>query len=53
MPAEIFLSHSSRDRQMASRIAAVLRGHGIPVFLSPENIVGAQQWQEEILKGLQ
>jgi TIR domain len=52
-PAEVFLSHSNHDLEMASRISAVLRRHGIPVFFSPQNIIGAQQWQDEILMALQ
>lgn len=51
-PLEVFLSHSSHDREMAERIAVLLRDHGIPTFYSPANILGAQQWQDEILKAL-
>jgi hypothetical protein len=42
------LSHSSRDSDLASRIAETLRAHGVPAFFSPVNIVGAQQWHDEI-----
>ncbi len=52
-PTEVFLSHSSRDRKMASELASVLIQHGIPVFYSPHNIIGGQQWQDEILRALQ
>jgi hypothetical protein len=52
-PVEVFISHSSRDRKMAKRLAETLVAHGIPVFYSPRNIIGAQQWQDEILKALQ
>ncbi len=48
-PAEVFLSHSTHDREMAERIAHALRNHGIPSFFSPFNLIGAQQWQQEIL----
>ncbi len=51
-PAEVFISHSSVDQVTASRIAAELVAHGIPVFYSPRNIIGAQQWQDEILKAM-
>lgn len=33
---------------MASRLAQSLVAHGVPVFYSPVNIVGAQQWHDEI-----
>ena len=52
-PIEVFLSHSSLDQVTAGRVAHVLGGHGVPVFYSAENILGAQQWQNEILDALQ
>ena len=48
MPQEVFLSHASADRDFADRVADVLRRHGIPVWYSPTNILGAQQWHDEI-----
>lgn len=45
---EVFLSHSNKDRPFAEKIAAVLRDHTVPVWYSKTNIVGAQQWQDEI-----
>jgi TIR domain-containing protein len=48
LPLEVFLSHSSQDRQFATDLASVVRRHGIPVWYSQTNIVGAQQWQDEI-----
>ena len=53
LPREVFLSHSSQDRQFATDLAAVIRRHGIPVWYSQTNIVGAQQWQDEIGAALQ
>lgn len=52
-PTEIFLSHATQDRAIAQRLAHTLARHGIPVFFSPQNILGAQQWQNEILGALQ
>jgi predicted Abi (CAAX) family protease len=51
LPQEVFLSHSSLDRQFADDLAAMMRRHGAPVWYSRHNIVGAQQWQDEIGKG--
>jgi hypothetical protein len=48
LPQEVFLSHSSLDQQFAASIAEVMRRHGIPVWYSETNILGAQQWQAEI-----
>jgi TIR domain-containing protein len=53
LPNEVFLSHSSLDRQFASDLSAVIRRHGVPVWYSQTNIVGAQQWQDEIGDALQ
>ena len=53
LPNEVFLSHSSLDRQFASDLAGVIRRHGIPVWYSQTNILGAQQWQDEIGSALQ
>lgn len=51
-PAEVFLSHSSRDQAFASRLAAVLGRHGLKVFYSRKSIRGAQQWHDEIGQAL-
>jgi len=53
LPNEVFLSHSSPDRQFAGDLAEVIRRHGIPVWYSQTNILGAQQWQDEIGAALQ
>jgi len=47
-PAEVFLSHSSQDHAMAGRVAEMLRAHGVPVWFSQTDILGAQQWHDEI-----
>ncbi len=52
LPQEIFLSHSSSDRDFADTLADTLRNHGIPVWYSQTNILGAQQWQDEIGEAL-
>jgi len=51
-PKEVFLSHSSLDRDFADSIAETLRKHGIPVWYSQTNILGAQQWHDEIGEAL-
>ncbi len=47
-PKEVFLSNSSQDGDIASRLADLLNDHGVPTFFSPHNILGAQQWHDEI-----
>lgn len=48
IPSEVFLSHSSQDREFVSKLADEVRRHGIPVWYSETNILGAQQWHDEI-----
>lgn len=48
LPGEIFLSHASHDRKFADAVAARLRQHSLPVWYSQTDIVGAQQWHDEI-----
>jgi hypothetical protein len=49
---DVFISHSSRDRVFVEKIVAVLRRHGIACWYAPTNILGAQQWQDEIGRAL-
>lgn len=51
-PNEVFLSHASPDRAIADRIAAILTEHGVPVWYSIRDILGAQQWHDEIAAAL-
>lgn len=53
LPKEVFLSHANQDRQFATAVAEELRRHGIPVWYSQTNIIGAQQWHDEIGAALQ
>jgi hypothetical protein len=48
LPKEVFLWHSSKDRDFATNVAELLRRHGIPVWYSRTNIIGAQEWHDEI-----
>ena len=48
LPEELFLSHSSEDRVFATAVAEMLRHHNVPAWYSDVNIVGAQQWHDEI-----
>lgn len=47
-PNEVFLSHSSADRAFTTDLAEVLGRHGIPFWYSDTNILGAQQWHDQI-----
>jgi len=51
-PKEVFISHSSQNGEFVSKLANVLNLHGIPVWYSRRDILGAQQWHDEIGKAL-
>jgi hypothetical protein len=48
IPGEVFLSHSSQDQRFVTRLVEALRRHSVPVWYSRTNVVGAQQWHDEI-----
>ena len=48
LPLEAFLSHAHENKRFARDLTAHLRGHGVPVWYSETNILGAQQWHDEI-----
>lgn len=52
IPREVFLSHANRDHRFANWLKEELQRHGVPVWYSETQIVGAQQWHDEIGKGL-
>lgn len=51
-PKQVFISHATRDRKSADRIAKVLRQSGIPVWYSRLHLGGAEQWQQKIGQAL-
>ena len=53
IPTEAFLSHSNLDQDFAMNLANVLRRHGVPLWYSRTNVLGAQQWHDEIGAALQ
>lgn len=48
LPKELFLSHSSVNHEFVGRLADTLIRHKIPVWYSEKDILGAQQWHDEI-----
>lgn len=47
-PHEVFLSHSSQDRDFVDELANELTRHYIPFWYSRTDILGHQQWHDEI-----
>jgi len=52
VPKKLFLSHASQDRPFVNKLAAFLAERKIPLWYSKRNLVGAQQWHDEIGKAL-
>ena len=53
MPTEVFISHSQKDQGFVRWLVGVLRRHKIPVWYSDTEILGAQQWHDEIGNALE
>lgn len=51
-PLQVFLSHSSRDREKLQDIYERLMDSGIDVWISDENLIPGQDWQSEITKAV-
>lgn len=51
-PGEVFLSHSSKDRDFVVRLAQTLKRSRIRYWYSASHIVGAKQWHDEIGRAL-
>lgn len=49
---EVFLSHSSKDRDFVIRLVRMLKRHKIRYWYSAAHIVGARQWHDEIGRAL-
>ena len=49
---KVFLSHSNKDRAFVTKLAGILKRHGVQYWYSGTDIVGAQQWHDEIGRAL-
>ena len=48
IPKELFVSHASPDQRILNKLVTVLDWHGVPHWYSRKNLLGAQQWHDEI-----
>src|SRR5579883_167192 len=48
MPADVFISHSTKDKVVAAQACSALEKHGVPCWIAPRNIMGGKSWTEEI-----
>jgi hypothetical protein len=47
-PVEVFLSHADADRSYAQALSIELTRHGVAHWFSRRQLIGAQQWHDEI-----
>jgi hypothetical protein len=47
-PSEVFISHSNLDKEFTQKLTLEMNRHGVPFWYSQSNILGAQQWHDEI-----
>jgi hypothetical protein len=50
---EIFLTHSHKDIELASRLKKLLEKNGIDVFMAHKDIKPSKEWRDEILAHLE
>jgi hypothetical protein len=49
---QVFLSHASEDRRLATRLASMLERHRVSVWYSATALRGSEEWQSEIGRAL-
>ncbi|MBV8279655.1 MAG: toll/interleukin-1 receptor domain-containing protein, partial [Verrucomicrobia bacterium] len=52
MPDKVFISHSSKDSEIADAICQHLEAAGVPCWIAPRDIEPGADWTEGILRGI-
>jgi TolB-like protein len=52
MPGKVFISHSSKDSEIADAICQHLEAAGVPCWIAPRDIEPGADWTEGILRGI-
>jgi len=53
MAIDVFISHSSMDKQIADTVCAFLESKGVSCWIAPRNILPGEEWGDSILRGIQ
>src|ERR1700679_1539780 len=53
MSADVFISYSTSDQQMANTIWTFLKSKGISCWMAPDSILRGEEWGDSILRGSQ
>lgn len=51
-PLDVFISHSSQDRNVANAACAMLEQHGLRCWIAPRDIHPGENWGDAIMRGL-
>ncbi len=51
-PQQVFISHSSKDAELAQRLADDLKYAGLSVWITPDSIRPLEDWEDAIFRGL-
>ncbi len=51
-PYDAFISYSSKDRNLAARVAAELRGHGYAIWLDRDEVLVGHNILDEVYRGI-
>src|SRR5258708_7286782 len=52
MDAQVFISHSSKDRKIAQTICVALENRGFKCWLSSRDVGGGENFQESIVRAI-
>ena len=52
MPDKVFISHSSKDKEIAHTICEHLESAGVPCWIAPRDIEPGADWTDSILRGI-
>lgn len=50
--AEVFISHSSKDKEIADMVCNALESNGIKCWIAPRNIVAGADWSTSIINAI-
>ena len=52
MPDKVFISHSSKDKEIADAIRQHIEAAGVPCWIAPRDIEPGTDWTEGIMRGI-
>ncbi len=53
MARDVFISHSSKNKEIADAVCSELEKNGILCWIAPRNITPSMEWGESIIDGIE